>query len=174
VTPRYREFENDKLAALFSGLMAIAVELATFSVTNGRLFLAQLFVLQKQSQNETRFLDVLEAADQACSGAAFLVLWAETRMMMMQVLLTFDLTERIAECLQATISVFLATNFQSGQDEGAWNDAVILQLKLLNDMPKKLFDVCFETACDGLLELVAARSATLRAQLNVAMQRKLL
>jgi hypothetical protein len=174
VTPRYREFEDDKLESLFSGLMAIAAKLATFSVTNGRLFLAQLFVLQKQSQNETRFLDVLDAADGACSDAAFLVLRAEIRMTMMQVLRTFDLTERIAECLQTTISVFFVTNFRTGREKGAWNDAVILQLKILNDMPKNLFDVCFETACGELLELVAARSAALRTQLNVAMQRRLL
>jgi hypothetical protein len=174
VTPRYRKFEDDKLEALFGVLMAVAAKLAMFSVPNGRLFLAQFFILQKQSQNESRFLQVLDAADRACSDAGFLVLWAETRMTMIQILLTFDLTEKIAGCLQTTISVFLATNFQTGQDEAAWNDAVILQLKLLNDMPKKLFDVCFETACDGLLELVAARSAALRAQLNVAMQRRLM
>jgi hypothetical protein len=31
---------------------------------------------------------------------------------------------------------------------------------------------CFETACDGLLEFVAAKSSALRTQLNVAMQRR--
>jgi hypothetical protein len=76
----------------------------------------------------------------------------------------------VCRCPETMQSLFASPSFPSVLHAflTCSSDAGILTTAL------SILQECFESVLDGFLELVAARNAALRAQLNVAMQRRLL
>jgi brefeldin A-inhibited guanine nucleotide-exchange protein len=179
VTPKYRALGEEQHQVLFGQLLRIAQRLPSFSIGNGQDFLRGLSALQLESVDEKRFLEVFKAATVACAEKRSYILWAAARSTMFQVMLRYGdgIADEIAGCLEQTIRVFLSTQFPydtTSVEAIAWNQAIVVSMNGLNAMMKPLFDICFNAACDGLLDMINATNIEVRKQINVAMQKILL
>jgi hypothetical protein len=179
ITPKDRELSDEHKGVLFAQLLRIANQLYQFSIENGHEFLNCLAILQSESNNEPRFLEVFETAIEACEGKKHFILWADARATTLEVMLRYgeELTESIAGCFETTIRNFLGTEFPyniTTANAMAWNQAIIASMEVVNAMPKQMFEICFRKAQDGLLSMISATNIEVRKQINVAMQKRLL
>jgi hypothetical protein len=175
----YSRLRDDEKSLVFVQLFKIADALASLPAAKGRVFLIGINGLHHEFRTESRFLEVLDRVNQICADQHLSDMSALNRSVILHGLLRLPEVSHsdVSNCLKETLEQFLATDFvleTRGDDASAWNECMVVSLKLLNRMSPELFEACFTMCCEPLIRLIKALNADIREQIAEAMKRKLL
>lgn len=179
VNAKYNEYSDEMKVALIEMLKNVGTKINTLTLKNSKQFVAVLDDFAEKSDKDLRYLDIFEVSNETCEKEQTKIIWALIRSTLLKAMMRMPetLTDRIAECLNNTFSNFLKYEYHNDHKspEGtAWNQAIVVNLTIINSMENDLFLKCFQTTKTSLLDMIRSQSSEVRKQISQAVQRKLL